>query len=59
VSEYEPARTADTLGLDAERMRELGYWVVDRVVEHFATVADGPSVMTGTPADLRDRKSVV
>ncbi len=46
-------RAADTLGLDAAQMRELGYWVVDRVVEHFEGVADGPSITTGAPADLR------
>ena len=46
-------RPADTLGLEAAQMRELGYWVVDRVVAHFEGVADGPPITTGTPADLR------
>jgi aromatic-L-amino-acid decarboxylase len=48
-----PPRPPDTLGLDAGQMRELGYWVVDRVVEHFEGVGDGPSIVTGAPAELR------
>lgn len=44
---------ADSLGLEAAEMRELGYWVVDRVVEHFATITEQPAMRTGTPADLR------
>ena len=53
ASDREPARPADTLGLRPDQMRELGYWVVDRVVEHFEAVADGAPIATGTPADLR------
>ena len=34
-------------------MQRLGYWVVDQVVEHFQTGAEGPAVQTSTPADLR------
>jgi len=34
-------------------MRELGYWVVDRVVEHFERLAEQPAIRTGTPEDLR------
>ena len=34
-------------------MRELGYWVVDRVVEHLESLAAQPAIRTGTPAELR------
>jgi aromatic-L-amino-acid/L-tryptophan decarboxylase len=51
--EREPARPADTLGLAPEEVRELGYWIVDHVVEHFETIAAKPPIATGTPADLR------
>ena len=44
---------ADTLGLETERMRELGYWVVDRVVEHFEHSADGPAIREGSAHELR------
>ena len=53
ASDPASARPPDTLGLDTGQMRELGYWVVDRVVDHFANVADQPPVVTGTPTDLR------
>jgi glutamate/tyrosine decarboxylase-like PLP-dependent enzyme len=36
-----------------EEMRRLGHWVVDRVVDHFEHLADGPAIRTGTPDDLR------
>lgn len=45
-------RAADTLGLPADQMRELGYWVVDRVVEHHQRGADGPAIRTGDAAQL-------
>ena len=65
----ERART-DTLGLETDEMRRLGYWVVDRVVEHFEQGADGPAINASPAGDLRgplrapslvpaDRKSVV
>ena len=44
---------ADTLGLTVDSMRELGYWVVDQVIDHFCDVAEGPAIRTGTPGDLR------
>ncbi len=44
---------ADTLGLETERMRELGYWVVDRVVEHFEHSANGPAIREGSAPELR------
>jgi aromatic-L-amino-acid/L-tryptophan decarboxylase len=43
----------DALGLETEQMRRLGYWVVDRVVEHFEGGADGPAIRTSSPAELR------
>jgi aromatic-L-amino-acid/L-tryptophan decarboxylase len=46
------ART-DTLGLETDEMRRLGYWVVDRVVEHFETGADGPTIRASSSEELR------
>ena len=46
------ART-DALGLETEQMRQLGYWVVDQVVEHFERGADGPAIKTGSADELR------
>ncbi|HLH67006.1 MAG TPA: aminotransferase class I/II-fold pyridoxal phosphate-dependent enzyme [Solirubrobacteraceae bacterium] len=45
----------DALGMPAEQMRELGHWVVDRVVDHFATLAERPAIRTGEPASLLER----
>jgi glutamate/tyrosine decarboxylase-like PLP-dependent enzyme len=33
-------------------MRRLGYWVVDRVVEHFEQGAEGPAIKTSPAGDL-------
>jgi aromatic-L-amino-acid decarboxylase len=43
----------DALGMSTDEMRTLGYWVVDRVVEHFVGGADGPVIRTGDPDELR------
>jgi aromatic-L-amino-acid decarboxylase len=43
----------DPLGMTREEMRELGYWVVDQVVEHFVTGAEGPAMKTGDADELR------
>lgn len=43
----------DALGMPTEEMRKLGYWVVDRVVEHFESGAAGPAIRTGDAAALR------
>jgi aromatic-L-amino-acid/L-tryptophan decarboxylase len=48
-----PRPSGDPLGMSEAEMRRLGYWVVDQVVEHFQTGADGPAVLTSAPADLR------
>ena len=45
--------SADALGLDTAEMRRLGYWVVDRVVEHFERMPDGPAIRTASAAELR------
>ncbi len=43
---------ADVLAVDPDQMRRLGYWVVDRVVEHFQHVDEGPVVLAGDPGEL-------
>lgn len=45
--------TADPLGLEAAEMRQLGYWVVDRVIEHFQSIGEQPAIRTGVPSELR------
>jgi len=55
-TESEPATAhepTDALGLDTEQMRRLGYWVVDRVVEHFKHGAEGRVVDASSPGELR------
>jgi aromatic-L-amino-acid decarboxylase len=50
-SQADGARSrTDALGLETAEMRRLGYWVVDRVVEH---VAEGPTIRARSPAELR------
>ncbi|MHB1537186.1 MAG: pyridoxal phosphate-dependent decarboxylase family protein [Solirubrobacteraceae bacterium] len=49
----QPERRTDALGLDVAEMRHLGYWVVDRVVEHFEAGRDGPAIEASSPAQLR------
>jgi aromatic-L-amino-acid/L-tryptophan decarboxylase len=43
----------EPLGLEAAEMRALGYWVVDRVVEHFTHISAEPAISTATPGDLQ------
>ncbi|MGH9100547.1 MAG: pyridoxal phosphate-dependent decarboxylase family protein, partial [Acidimicrobiales bacterium] len=43
---------ADTLGLEPEEMRRLGYWVVEAVIDHMEHVHERPVISTGTPAEL-------
>ena len=43
---------ADLLDVDPERMRELGYWVVDRTIEHLTSMGERPAVSTADHADL-------
>ena len=43
----------DALGLETDEMRALGYWVVDRVVEHFEQNGEGPAIRTSAPDELR------
>lgn len=42
----------DALGLSTAQMRDLGYWVVDRVVEHFEQGPSGPAIRAGSAAEL-------
>jgi glutamate/tyrosine decarboxylase-like PLP-dependent enzyme len=42
----------DTLGMPTDEMRRLGYWVVDRVVEHFEHGADGPAIRESSATEL-------
>ncbi|WP_201778865.1 aminotransferase class I/II-fold pyridoxal phosphate-dependent enzyme [Streptomyces sp. 150FB] len=48
-----PRRPADALGMAPEEMRRLGHLVVDLVVDHFETRADGPAIQQSTPEELR------
>jgi aromatic-L-amino-acid decarboxylase len=48
-----PRRPADALGMTPEEMRRLGHLVVDLVVDHFETRADGPAIQQSTPEELR------
>jgi aromatic-L-amino-acid/L-tryptophan decarboxylase len=48
-----PVECDDPLGLEAAEMRELGYWVVDRVVDHFVHVVEDPAIRVSAPNDLR------
>jgi len=54
VSGAEERARTDTLGLQTDEMRRLGYWVVDRVVEHFEQGADGPAIDAAASGELRD-----
>ena len=44
----------DPLGLEPEDMRRLGYWVVDRVVDHLEGRDERPALSTDTPERLRE-----
>ncbi len=43
----------DALGMPTADMRRLGYWVVDRVVEHYEHGSDGPAIRGGAAGELR------
>jgi glutamate/tyrosine decarboxylase-like PLP-dependent enzyme len=53
MSDSADHEATDALGMATEDMRTLGYWVVDRVVEHFEAGSDGPVIRTGEPDQLR------
>jgi glutamate/tyrosine decarboxylase-like PLP-dependent enzyme len=42
----------DPLALDADRMREMGYRVVDMLIERIARLPDGPVLQTATRAEM-------
>jgi aromatic-L-amino-acid/L-tryptophan decarboxylase len=48
-----PDERTDALGMPIADMRRLGYWVVDRVVEHYEQGPDGPAIRGGEAAELR------
>lgn len=43
----------DLLDLDPEELRRLGHWVVDRTVEHLATLRDRPAISVADEEALR------
>lgn len=43
---------ADTLGMEADDMRRLAHWVVDRVVDHFEHGERDPVISVRDPAEL-------
>ena len=45
----------DPLGLDAEQMRQMGYLVVDMLVERITTLASGPVLRTATREEMEAR----
>lgn len=44
---------SDALGMPTDEMRRLGYWVVDRVVEHYETRDAGPCTRMGDALELQ------
>jgi len=38
----------DILDLDVDEFRRLGYWVVDRTIEHLTTLGDRPAITTSS-----------
>jgi aromatic-L-amino-acid/L-tryptophan decarboxylase len=47
-------RPEDTLGMSPAEMKRLGYWVVDRVVDHWCHSHEGPAIKASTPKELFD-----
>lgn len=45
-------RPADTLGLATDEMRQLGYWVVDRVIDHMERGHERPVIAERSPTEL-------
>lgn len=46
---------ADTLGMEAQEMRRLGYLVVDTVVDHLRNRNNEPAILTGNARELAHR----
>ena len=44
--------SAERLELAPEEMRELGYWVVDRVIEHLTEIDREPALRAASPEEL-------
>ena len=49
----------DLLRIDPARMRELGYWVVDRVIEHLETLEEQPALVVARQPQTGERDRVV
>ena len=47
-----PPPTGGPLDIDAEELRRLGHWVVDRTVEHLTTLRDRPAITTASYDEL-------
>lgn len=48
------ATPSDLLDMTSEELRALGYWVVDRTIEHLSTLDDRPAITPGHASDLSD-----
>jgi glutamate/tyrosine decarboxylase-like PLP-dependent enzyme len=45
---------SDLLALDPEQMRALGYWVVDRTIEHLTSLDSQPAILEADAEALRE-----
>ena len=45
---------SELLAIDPDDMRRLGYWVVDRTIDHLTTLRDQPAVSESDPATLEE-----
>jgi len=43
---------SDLLDMSSEELRTLGYWVVDRTIEHLTTLNERPAITPGSAAEL-------
>ena len=43
---------ADVLAVDPESMRRLGYWMVDRTIDHLTGIDAIPAILESDPASL-------
>lgn len=43
---------SDLLDMSSEELRTLGYWVVDRTIEHLNTLDERPAITPGSAAEL-------
>ena len=45
----------EILDLDVDEFRRLGYWVVDRTIEHLTTLSDRPAITTSPFTELTEQ----